>query len=249
MKKIYIGEQDKTKIINDYIANNDIEKVYIFGDNVDVNFSNKEYLKFTDLIKYKYYYRLLQEVNTRSLIVINECLKRTNRYDLTYNCIRRYLMNRPHRIVFNYLPIKEKEKDFAILNDFTLDNPFLKDKYEWITDFSHVDVGKVDIDIKVKNIIVSEEEEKEYLDEKEKVFSGEINNPNMLPVKMLKVSEGISKRYVKKFDSKKIFKPKMNIVVNQTKADKYYYEKLMETKGEVYESLQRISRNIGSRSN
>ena len=88
MGKIYIGEHDKTAIVNKYIADNAVEKVYIIGDDLDVDFENKEHIKFSDTIMYKYFYRLLQEINGKSLIVLNECLKKQNRYDLTYNCIK-----------------------------------------------------------------------------------------------------------------------------------------------------------------
>ena len=236
MYKIYIGQQDKQKIVNDYLANHDIEKVYVFGDDLGIG----ENISFADLIEYKYYYRLLQEVNAKSLVIINECLRRTNRYELTYNCIRRYLMNKPHRIIFNYLPIKENEEDFAILHDFSIDNPFLKDKYEWITDFSNVEVGEVEIDIQVQQITVDEKWLPLYEEEKEKIFNSSYKNPQTIPQKALTFSENVSRNYIKKFDSKRTFKPKMNIVVNQLKVDTYYYEKIMKIKENVNASLQRL---------
>lgn len=246
MGKIYIGECDKNKVILNWLEENEVSKIYIFGETsgIDVDEVAKkaplEFIKYSDLIMYKYYYRLLQEVNSNTLVIINECLRSSNRYDLTFNCIRRYLSNKPHRLIFNYLPMKDQACDFATLHDFNRDNPFLKDKYEWITDFSDVVVGKVEIDIQVTNIEVDEEYCRLYEEEKEKVFNSEIKNVNSIPVKMLSFSEKVSKKYVKSFDSKRSFKPKMKIVVNQLKVDKYYYERLKKIEEEVYECLQRL---------
>ena len=44
MAKIYLGEQDKIKILNDYIQNNDINKVYIIGEDLHLDY-NKECIK------------------------------------------------------------------------------------------------------------------------------------------------------------------------------------------------------------
>ena len=246
MGKIYIGECDKNAILSRFLDENNVGKIYIFGDTagIDIDSLSKrvplEFFKYSDLIMYKYYYRLLQEVNKDALVVINECLRTSNRYDLTFNCIRRYLSNKPHRIIFNYLPIKENESDFATLYDFNRDNPFLKDKYEWITDFSDVVVGDVKTHIEVTNIEVADEYCKAYEEEKERLFESEIKNVNSIPVKMLSFSERVSKKYVKSFDSKRMFKPQMHIVVNQLKVDKYYYERLRNIERQIYECLQKI---------
>lgn len=242
MGKIYIGECDKLNIIKEYTKKNDIDKIFVFGDDIDLDNIEipTETIKFSSLIEYRYYYRLLQEVNIKTLIIINECLRRVNRYELTYNCIRHYLMNKPHRLIFNYLPIKEEARDFAILYDFNLDNPFLKDKYEWITDFSNVVVGEISVDLNVQEITIADEYCQQYEEEKEKVFNNVGKNVNSIPSKLLTFSEKVNKKYIKDFDSKRNFKPKMNIVVNQLKVDKYYYERLLKIKEQLNECLQKI---------
>ena len=50
MGKIFIGENDKKKIINDYSSNHKIEKVYIIGEDLDIGFDEKECIKFSDTI-------------------------------------------------------------------------------------------------------------------------------------------------------------------------------------------------------
>lgn len=77
-----------------------------------------ETIEYSDAIKYKYYYRLLQEIDHNTLIVINECLRTQNRYDLTYNCIRNYLNQTHHQIIFQNLPLIDTFNDFMILFDF-----------------------------------------------------------------------------------------------------------------------------------
>lgn len=67
---------------------------------------------------YKFFYRLLEEINEHSLIVVNECLRTQNRNDLTYNCLHHYLNQTPHRLIFEYFPFVEDKQDFMTLMDF-----------------------------------------------------------------------------------------------------------------------------------
>lgn len=77
-----------------------------------------EWIDYPDLIRYVYYYRLLQEIDGSSLVVVNECLRTQDRNDLTYNCIRNYLQKTPHQVVFQRLPIIDSLDDFGVLFDF-----------------------------------------------------------------------------------------------------------------------------------
>ena len=79
---------------------------------------NGLYVDWPDLILYRYYYKLLQEVDGSTLVVVNECLRTQNRNDLTYNCIRNYLNQTPHVLVFQHLPIIDTIEDFMVLFDF-----------------------------------------------------------------------------------------------------------------------------------
>ena len=85
MGKIFVGECDKLKIIHDYVNKNGIQRVYVIGDDLGIG----EHVKFSDTIMYKYFYRLLQEINTQSLVVLNECLRKQNRYDLDRKSVGR----------------------------------------------------------------------------------------------------------------------------------------------------------------
>lgn len=73
---------------------------------------------YEQAIMYVTFYRLLQEIDNDTLVVLNECLRTQNRYDLTYNCIRHYLAQTRRQIVFQHLPQIDERDDFMILFDF-----------------------------------------------------------------------------------------------------------------------------------
>lgn len=237
MKKIYIGEHDKAKIVNEYISDNKIDKVYIIGDDISIDFENKENIKFSDTIMYKYFYRLLQEINKDSLIVLNECLKKQNRYDLTYNCIRRYMLQTDHRLIFNYFPIIKEQEDFMILYDMLQNNPFLKEPYKYITEFENVEVGKVVFEINKTDVVLPDECEVEYEREKENLIGKVNKDPDIIPRGLLRFSE---KKKPKNYDSLAKIKPVMNVAVSQLKVDTYYYNELLNFRKELTDVLQKI---------
>lgn len=120
---IYLGykEFEKRRIIDEYCNSHSIEKVFIFSPSkfpITCDFCNNETVEWADIVMYKYYYRLLQEINDRSLVVINECLRTQNRYDLSYNCLRLYLQQAGHQLIFQYLPIIDTAGDFMVPFDF-----------------------------------------------------------------------------------------------------------------------------------
>lgn len=233
MKKIYIGEQDKLKIINDYLANNDIDKVYVIGDDLGIG----ENIKFSDTIRYVYFYRLLQEISQKSLIVLNECLKKQDRYDLTYNCIRRYCLQTSNVLIFNYFPIIKQEQDFMILYDMTQNNPFLKEPYKHMTHFENVEIGAVEYNVKKTDITVSDECISAYEAEKENVVHQVKKDPDIIPRRLLAFSE---KNKPKGYDRLDKIKPIMNVAVSNLKVDQYYYNELMKFGEELNNVLQRI---------
>ena len=61
-----------------------------------------EFIEWADIIEYRYYYRLLQEIGSKTLVVVNECLRTQARHDLTYNCMRLFLNQTDHRLIFQY---------------------------------------------------------------------------------------------------------------------------------------------------
>lgn len=126
MIRIGLNTSEKEKEINKIVSSNGIEKIYViyfkktkhtFSLHDDVPI---EYIEFADTEMYKYFYRLLAEINEKSLIVIDEIMRSTakNRKQLKYNCIHHYLNQTPNRLIFEYFPFIETPEDFMILMDF-----------------------------------------------------------------------------------------------------------------------------------
>lgn len=116
---IHLGASrtDKPSIIREFLDSRGLTKCKIIGPNEFSFPSPYELIDWSQIIKYKTFYRLLQEIDSDTLIVVNECLRTTNRSDLTYNCLRHYLANTRHVIVFQWLPILESIQDVMILVD------------------------------------------------------------------------------------------------------------------------------------
>lgn len=130
---IYLGldNQEKDRRINEYCAAHGIEKVIILSPEklrFASSFANHEHIEWAEIIQYKFYYQLLQEINDQTLIVVNECLRTQNRYDLTYNCIRHFLNQTSHQLIFQYLPLIDSPEDFMILFDFDTRSRWKREK-------------------------------------------------------------------------------------------------------------------------
>lgn len=122
MIRIGLNSREKQKEIDNYLQTANIKKIFCFyfqkfplkiKTDIEV-----EYIEYADIEMYKYFYRLLEEINETSLIVINECMRTQNRSELIYNCAHHYLNQTPHRIIFEFFPIIEDKNDFMILLDF-----------------------------------------------------------------------------------------------------------------------------------
>jgi len=77
-----------------------------------------EWIGYPQHIEYVNFYHMMRDVDRSSLIVINECLRTQNRYALEYNCIRNFLLQTSHQLIFQRLPLIDTWADFAILFDF-----------------------------------------------------------------------------------------------------------------------------------
>lgn len=80
------------------------------------------------LIRYTVFYRLLREVDDRTLIVVNELLRSQDRHALDYNCVRNYLQQTKHALVFQRVPIIDTLDDFGVLFDFATRSRWKREK-------------------------------------------------------------------------------------------------------------------------
>lgn len=231
-KKAFIGQCDKF----DYIDKS--KKIVVIGEPL----GDFEHYSFQDVIMYKYYYDLLQRVCNDYQIILNNILVNGNRYALNYNCIRKYVLQTNNVILFADLPIKNNCNDVMILYDMLQPNPFLKERFEDV-DFNQFElISDVDCEIIKHDIELTSEELEQYQKEKIKITKQVNKDPDIIPRRLLKWSEAQNAKRIKDLDSKLIFKRKMQIGVNNTNVDKYYYDELLNVQKEYQYAIQRISR-------
>lgn len=131
---IYLGLDggDKDSRVSGYCAAHGIEKVVVLSPakfRFPCSFPNHEQVEYAEIIEYKFFYRLVQEIDHKTLVVVNECLRTQNRYDLTYNCIRHFLNQTRHQLVFQYLPLIDEIQDFMILFDWDTRSQWKREKF------------------------------------------------------------------------------------------------------------------------
>lgn len=89
-----------------------------------------EVVAWPDLIRYVFFYRLLQEIDGDTLVVVYECLRTQDRHDLTYNCVRNYLAKTSHVLVFQHVLIIDTFDDAATLLDFVTGSRWKRERVE-----------------------------------------------------------------------------------------------------------------------
>lgn len=132
---IYIGlpKADKAGVIRKYCDDHRIEHVVLLSPAKFAFHVEAERFKAVDwpeIIMYRTFYPLLQEIGKDTLVVVNECLRTQNRHDLTYNCIRHYLNQAGHVLVFQWLPCIDDMQDFMVLFDFASGSKWKRERYD-----------------------------------------------------------------------------------------------------------------------
>ncbi len=186
--RIGLKQSEKQKTLDDYLKNNKIKKVIVlYADKhestYDFGGTEVEYVEWKDIIMYKFFYRLLEEINNEYLIVVDELMRTQNRSELTYNCAHHYLNQTEHKIVFEYFPFIESKNDFMILLDF-ID----KGKYKGRS-FSYDLLAEKDVKIKPRKIELellqlptTSEQAEEYEKERDRLFDNLGNkDPDTIP--------------------------------------------------------------------
>lgn len=131
---IHLGRTpaEKTAIVRDYCQGRDITRVVVLSpEKFDIAPGvDARHVDWPEIIMYRTFYPLLQEIDARTLVVVNECLRTQNRHDLTYNCIRHYLNQAGHALVFQWLPIIDSIEDFMILFDFDTSSRWKRERFD-----------------------------------------------------------------------------------------------------------------------
>lgn len=131
MIRLGLSDDEKRACIARYRADHSIGKVFVLSpERFAFACDNSEPIEWAQIIQYRHFYRLLQEIDGSTLVVVNECLRTQNRSDLTYNCIRHFLQQTTHQIVFQHLPIIDTIDDFMVLLDFDTRSEWKRQTFE-----------------------------------------------------------------------------------------------------------------------
>lgn len=200
---IYLGYSDDAKIleIEKYRLEHAIGKtIIISADQFPLRMEGVDHVKYSDVIMYVTFYRLLQEIDRNTLVVINECLRTQNRYDLTYNCIRNFLNQSNHQLIFQLLPQIDTRDDFMILFDFDVKSRWKRRKFDinLVLDNSTVRVEPVEIKFDAVNVPTSADMKGKYDDEKKHRFATiGLRDPHTIPRNLHLVSGADKLRYIR----------------------------------------------------
>lgn len=179
------NSKEKDICVSKYCLENKVSKVFVLSpDKFSPAFTvEAEIVEWSNIIMYKYFYRLLQEIDNSTLVIMNECLRIQNRYDLTYNCIRNFLNQTKHQIVFQNIPLIDTFDDFMILFDFDTRSRWRREKFSQQL-LSEIQIHVKPIQVKFDSIsIKTDERTKEvYAKNKRKLIDGlGIKDPHTIP--------------------------------------------------------------------
>jgi hypothetical protein len=185
---IYLGLDNTSKVatVTSYCDTHAIRKVVVITPQpfrFACSFPNTEYVSWEEVILYKFFYRLLQEIDHQTLVVVNECLRTQNRSDLTYNCIRHYLNQTNHQLVFQYLPIIDTLDDFMILFDFDTRSRWKRERFDRaLLSEATLHVAPVPVTLRRIPVAVGPKVHAQYDAEKDRLFAslGD-KDPHTLP--------------------------------------------------------------------
>lgn len=167
--------QDKLAVVQRYVQERGLRAVVVLSPAI-FRFSHPdawEWVDYPQIIKYRWFYRLLQEINHDTLVVVNECLRTQNRSDLTYNCIRHYLQQTRHQIVFQYLPQIDRFADFMTLVDWDTRSRWKGQSFSVsMLDGLEVRVNRVPLVWREQCVQVSDAVRDEYQRTRDKLFAG-----------------------------------------------------------------------------
>lgn len=204
---IGLNSNDKQLEIKRYLKKHTIKKVYVFyfkkfkpSYKVDCDI---EYIEYSDIIMYKFFYRLLEEIGNDSLIVMDECMRTQNRNELTYNCSHHYLNQTPHKLIFEYLPFIDDIQNFMILLDFENKSKYKGKSFGWsMLKEEYIIFKRNNIDFNIETVEISEKQKQDYEKEKENLFDNLGNkSPDTVPRNLHLFCGKFKKDYIKETEN------------------------------------------------
>lgn len=187
---IYLGSDapHKAAVVTAYCEQNAIDRVVVcspakFDFDLSALAVPVRFVDWPEIIMYRTFYPLLQEIDGRTLVVVNECLRVQKRHDLTYNCIRHYLSQTVHVLVFQWLPCIDGMGDFMTLFDFATGSKYKREPYS-VGMLERVTVQVVERApvFRVTPVVASERIHADYARERAKLFANVgASDPHTIP--------------------------------------------------------------------
>lgn len=231
MIRIGLSKREKQKEVAEYMTNNAIKKVFCFYyKDFPVAYKTEcpiEYIEYADIEMYKFFYRLLEEIDNSSLIIMDGCMRTRNRSELIYNCAHHYLNQTPHKIIFEHFPIIDTKDDFMILLDFENKGKYKGKSFDYSYLYDEdINIKPHKIKMETINVPITDKDKEKYEKKKESLFDNLGNkDPNTIP-RALQIFAGDLK--------KKAIEPGLNYVARNKrfKLDNVYAYKDIKTKGD-----------------
>jgi len=208
---IYLGlrKEEKENVIVRYMSEHNIKHVVLISPEkfIAPEIDGADNVTYKDTEMYVTFYRLLQEIDEHTLIVVNECLRTQNRYYLKYNCIRHYLLQAGHQLIFQQLPIIDTQDDFMILFDWDTKSQWKNRKFNKRLIRENVQVEGRSLDIRFNRIDVPtlEKTKKQYVKQREKAFNElGARDPHIVPRNLYLIGGKDKKAYIEMQDSRQL---------------------------------------------
>ncbi len=143
-----------------------------------------EHVPWSEVTMYRTYYRLLREIDSGTVVVLNECLRTQDRHSLEYNCVRLFLQQTQRVAVFQYLPMIDTVEDFMTLFDFDSRSRWKSTPFDaaLIQRESSVAVATPNLAIRLVDVSVTETVHDTYSKAKRELFAGlGLRDPHTIP--------------------------------------------------------------------
>ena len=189
MIRIGLTQKQKHHEIKEYVSSNPVKSVIVFSPEKfkmelpDLGDIPIRQIEYNEVIMYRTFYPLLEEIGNDHLLVVNEFMRTRNRNDLTYTCLRHYLNQCGHSIIFEYFPFIKSNEDFMILLDFDT-----KSKYKGtgfradLIEGEDVRCQRYDLMLDVYQIPLPDTARNEYEEKKNSLFDNLGNkDPDTIP--------------------------------------------------------------------
>lgn len=185
MIAIGYSQEQKQAAVTRYRAEHDVRRVVVIAPaQFPLEIAGAEQLTWAEVIEYVHFYRMLQETDGHTLIVLNECLRTQERYDLTYNCIRHFLNQTRHQLIFQRLPQIDTREDFMILFDFETQSRWKRSRFDaaMVREQAQVELAPLPLGLTCIDVPTSEATRRQYACERERRFAElGAGDPHTLP--------------------------------------------------------------------